>query len=80
MYGFEGEVKAKYDLKTYDLFSQLFCALPLCHVINKKVMVTHGGLFKNDGVKLKDIQAVNRRREPPDDGIMCELLWSDPQD
>jgi len=49
-------------------------------VINKKVMVTHGGLFKNDGVKLKDIQAVNRRCEPPDDGIMCELMWSDPQD
>ena len=52
MYGFEGEVKKKYDVKTYDLFSQLFCMLPLCHVINNKVMVTHGGLFSKDGVKL----------------------------
>lgn len=52
MYGFEGEVIAKYDTKTYDLFAQLFCYLPLCHVVNRKVMVTHGGLFAKDGVKL----------------------------
>lgn len=25
MYGFEGEVKAKYDQKAYELFSDLFC-------------------------------------------------------
>lgn len=80
MYGFEGEVKAKYDVKTYELFSQLFCYLPLSHVINKKVMVCHGGLFAKDGVKLHDIKAVNRQREPPDEGIMCECLWSDPTD
>lgn len=49
-------------------------------MINKKVMVTHGGLFSSDGVTLKQIAAVDRRREPPESGIMCELLWSDPQD
>jgi len=80
MYGFEGEVKHKYDMKTYDLFSQLFCHLPLAHCINKKVMVCHGGLFSKDGVKLKDIANTNRKREPNDEGIMCECLWSDPCD
>lgn len=29
MYGFEGEVKAKYDMKLMDLFSYTFCHLPL---------------------------------------------------
>ena len=29
MYGFEGEVKAKYDMKMMDLFSYAFCYLPL---------------------------------------------------
>ena len=43
-----------------------------------KVFVTHGGLFSKDGVTLKDIQALDRFREPPNVGIMCELLWSDP--
>lgn len=80
MYGFFGEVTAKYTKTEYDLFSQLFCQLPLCHVINKKVMVTHGGLFSKDGVTLADIKKTDRRREPPDSGLMCELLWSDPQD
>ena len=80
MYGFEGEVKAKYDIKTYDLFSQLFCHLPLCHVINRKVMVCHGGLFSKDGIKLNQIREEHRKREPGDQGIMVELLWSDPCD
>ena len=80
MYGFEGEVKAKYDVKTYDLFSQLFCHLPLCHVINRKVMVCHGGLFSKDGVKLRAIAEEHRKREPGDSGIMVECLWSDPCD
>ena len=43
------------------------------------VQVTHGGLFKEDGVRLDDIRKVDRKRQPPEEGIMCDLLWSDPQ-
>jgi serine/threonine-protein phosphatase 5 len=39
----------------------------------------HGGLFSNDEVTLDDIRSIDRNRQPPEDGIMCELLWSDPQ-
>ena len=42
------------------------------------MFVTHGGLFSKDGVTLKDIQAIDRNREPSNQGLMCELLWSDP--
>ena len=80
LYGFEGEVKKKYDVKMYDLFSELFCYLPIGHCINKKILVVHGGLFAKDGVKLEDIAKFNRVREPADEGIMCECLWSDPCD
>jgi serine/threonine-protein phosphatase 5 len=80
LYGFEGEVRHKYDVKTYDLFASLFCYLPLAHCINKKILIVHGGLFSKDGVKLEDIQKVDRVREPPEEGIMCEVLWSDPCD
>ena len=41
--------------------------------------MTHGGLFSRDDVTLADIRATERNRQPPEDGIMCELLWSDPQ-
>ncbi|KAA8525026.1 hypothetical protein F0562_011336 [Nyssa sinensis] len=37
------------------------------------------GLFSVDGVKLSDIKAIDRFCEPPEEGLMCELLWSDPQ-
>lgn len=60
-------------------YRETFCWLPLAYVLNSRVMVLHGGLFKEDGVKLDDIRAVDRFREPPDSGIMCDCLWSDPQ-
>ena len=41
--------------------------------------VMHGGLFKQEGVTLDDIRALDRNRQPPDQGLMCDLLWSDPQ-
>jgi len=80
LYGFEGEVKHKYDLKVYDAFCDMFCALPIAYCINDKILVMHGGLFSTDGVTLKDIEDVSRKREPPESGIMCECLWSDPTD
>jgi diadenosine tetraphosphatase ApaH/serine/threonine PP2A family protein phosphatase len=58
---------------------ETFCWLPLAYCLNSKVLVLHGGLFKEDGVTLADIRAVDRFREPPDSGIMCDILWSDPQ-
>jgi len=79
MYGFEGEVKAKYSSTMVELFTEVYNWLPLSHCINSRVLVMHGGLFKEDGVKLDDIRATDRNRQPPDEGIMCELLWSDPQ-
>ncbi|KAH1131129.1 hypothetical protein J1N35_002507 [Gossypium stocksii] len=79
IYGFEGEVRLKLSEKFVELFAEVFCCLPLAHVINQKVFVVHGGLFSVDGVKLSDIKAIDRFCEPPEEGLMCELLWSDPQ-
>ncbi|KAG1335290.1 Serine/threonine-protein phosphatase 5 [Cocos nucifera] len=44
-----------------------------------EIFVVHGGLFSLDGVTLSDIRALDRFCEPPEEGLMCELLWSDPQ-
>ncbi|KAL9347749.1 hypothetical protein Peur_059115 [Populus x canadensis] len=79
IYGFEGEVRSKLSETFVELFAEVFCCLPLAHVINGKVFVVHGGLFSVDGVKLSDIKAIDRFCEPPEEGLMCELLWSDPQ-
>lgn len=78
MYGFDGEVKAKYTGQMCEYFTEVYNLLPLGHIINHKVMVVHGGLFSEDGVKLEDIRKVDRKQQP-DSGLMCEMLWSDPQ-
>lgn len=79
LYGFQGEVLAKADPKAFELFTEAFCHLPLAATIGGKILVVHGGLFSQDGVKLDDIRKINRNTQPPESGLMSELLWSDPQ-
>ncbi|EFN74272.1 Serine/threonine-protein phosphatase 5 [Camponotus floridanus] len=79
MYGFDGEVKAKYSTQMAELFTEVYNWLPLAHCLNNKVLVMHGGLFSRDDVTLQEIREIDRNRQPPDEGLMCELLWSDPQ-
>ena len=62
----------------YDLFAEVFEYLPLAHCLNSKVLVMHGGLFNKDNVTLEDIRNIDRIRQPPDEGLMCDILWSDP--
>ncbi|GBG69021.1 hypothetical protein CBR_g3721 [Chara braunii] len=69
IYGFDGEVKAKFDATMSDLFQEVFCALPLANVLNGKVIVVHGGLFSQDGVTLQDIRNIDRFTEPPDEEV-----------
>jgi hypothetical protein len=74
--GFEQEVLEKYSKSTdisagrklYNLFMNCFDLLPLVAVLQEKVFVCHGGLFRMDGVTLKHIEAIRRRREPPLEG------------
>lgn len=82
VYGFEGECKAKYNERTFKLFSESFSALPLATLVGKKYLVLHGGLFSDDNVTLDDIRKLNRhnQRQPGQSGLMMEMLWTDPQE
>lgn len=86
IYGFEGEVKAKYTDTIFSLFTELFQSLPLAYILDgsseangRKAFIVHGGLFSRDGVTIAEINDLNRNCEP-DSGIMSEMLWSDPQE
>ena len=65
IYGFQGEVQEKVDkAKAMELFTELFCYLPLAAVIGKKVLVVHGGLFSQGecvDVLNEDVQCMLRR-------------------
>ncbi|PRP84802.1 calcineurin A [Planoprotostelium fungivorum] len=74
---FEAECLHKYDADVYDLIMDSFDALPLSAVLNKQFLCVHGGLSPEIQV-VDDIDKIDRFREPPDSGPMCDLLWSDP--
>ena len=76
--GFERECVEKYNIEVFDGCSRLFSALPLAHIIDGQVFVTHGGLFP-DCPTLEEIQKVDRFHEiPPTGSTMEYILWSDP--
>lgn len=79
-HGFHDEVCSKLGNRCIKLFSESFCFLPLAHLINDRIFVVHGGLCSRDGVSLSDIRDLYRFRQPPREGLMFDLLWSDPQE
>ena len=81
VYGFEGECKHKYNDRTFKLFSESFSMLPLGTLIGGKFFVLHGGLFSNDNVTMDDLRKLDRftKRQPGNEGLMMEMLWTDPQ-
>lgn len=56
MYGFEGEVKAKYTAQMFQLFSEVFQWLPLAQCINNKVLVSFGNKQPEGFIFLAAIQ------------------------
>lgn len=78
-YGFYSEVLNKYngsaDVWTY--ITDVFDYLPLGAIIDNKIFATHGGLSPSCQ-QLDQIRAIDRFKEIPHDGIMADLVWSDP--
>jgi serine/threonine-protein phosphatase 5 len=56
------QVKHKFNGLMLDVFREVFNWLPLAFVLNRKVLVLHGGLFSKDGVTLDDLRKVERNR------------------
>ncbi|KAH0792767.1 Serine/threonine-protein phosphatase 4 catalytic subunit [Histomonas meleagridis] len=77
-YGFYDEVIRKYnDSTVWDLFNKVFDLLPLCAVIGGKIFCVHGGLSPLL-TSVDQIQRLDRKKEIPERGPICDLLWSDP--
>lgn len=77
IYGFYDECKRRYTIKLWKHFSDCFNCLPLAAVIDGKIFCCHGGLSP-DLERLDQINQVARPTDVPDAGIICDILWSDP--
>ena len=58
---------------------ELFDTLPISAIINGKFIAFHGGISPKLN-KVKDLNKLKRFKEPPKNGIFCDILWSDPVD
>ena len=77
IYGFYDECKRRYSIKLWKAFTDLFNYLPVAALIDDKILCMHGGLSP-DLKNLQNIQDISRPTEIPDTGLLCDLLWSDP--
>ncbi|KAI5955349.1 PPG1 [Candida jiufengensis] len=78
-YGFYTEVLNKYNgsADVWSYITDLFDYLPLGATIDGTIFACHGGLSPSCQ-QLDQIRAIDRFREIPHDGIMADLVWSDP--
>ncbi|KAG8479582.1 hypothetical protein CXB51_029326 [Gossypium anomalum] len=77
IYGFYDECKRRFNVSLWKLFTNCFNNLPVAALIDEKVLCMHGGLSP-DLENVNQIKEIERPTEVPDGGLLCDLLWSDP--
>lgn len=84
-YGFFTELAKKYHVSLQSLFTEVFCYLPIAHIVTNNTFVVHGGIcYKHlnstdASHSFKDeINKIDRLVPIPSEGDFTDLLWSDP--
>jgi len=77
IYGFYDECKRRYSVKLWKTFTDCFKCLPVAATIEGRIFCCHGGLSP----ELENLDSINQIPRPtdvPTKGLLCDLLWSDP--
>lgn len=77
IYGFYDECKKRYNVRLWKTFTDAFNCLPVAALIDDKILCMHGGLSPSLD-NFDNIRNITRPADVPDQGLLCDLLWSDP--
>ncbi|KAG5491529.1 hypothetical protein JIQ42_01432 [Leishmania sp. Namibia] len=79
IYGFFDEVKRRFNVRLFKEFTDVFNCLPVAALIEEIALCMHGGLSP-ELRHLRQIEQIYRPLVVPDEGLACDLLWSDPEE
>ncbi|KAH0792071.1 Serine/threonine-protein phosphatase PP1-beta [Histomonas meleagridis] len=77
LYGFYEELSKRGKGSFWRMFNDVFNCMPLAAIIDDKIFCVHGGLSP-DLRSLDNIRSIPRPVEVGQSGLICDLLWSDP--
>ena len=78
IYGFYDECKRRFNIGLWKRFQDVFNVLPFAAIVDGKIFCLHAGLSP-DLHSPDQIKEIARPTEVPDRGLLCDLLWSDPE-
>lgn len=79
-YGFFEQSIKKYGTdNVWRYFTDLFDYLPIAATVNETFFCVHSGLSKKLQT-INQLRMIDRVEETPTEGLLCDLLWSDPSD
>lgn len=76
-YGFFEDCVSNYNINLWRSFSDLFNCMPIAAIIDDKIFCVHGGLSP-DLKSVEQIRQIRRPIEIPENGLLHDLVWSDP--
>lgn len=78
IYGFYDECKRRYSIRLWKAFSECFKYLPVSALVDDRIICMHGGLSPQL-TSLSKLEEIQRPCVVPDNGLLCDILWSDPE-
>ena len=80
IYGFWDECQKKYgSTEAWRSCTEVFDYLNIAALVDGRVFCVHGGLSPQ-ARSIDVLRCIQRRQEIPNDGMFCDLMWSDPDD
>ncbi|CAE7212859.1 sds21 [Symbiodinium sp. CCMP2592] len=78
IYGFYDECKRRYNVKLWKRITQTMNCMPICALIRSRIFCVSSGLSPELRT-LDQLMEITRPTEVPDHGLLCDLLWADPE-